>query len=110
MDLGQTVIAALIALVAGNHVFNRTQWVTVAPAYWGLQLTNVLFALATPLLPVAAFERVPSIRLVIGMMFFLRIVHNWRVRANALQAAEHAVAVARDHAQQRGAVEPPANG
>ena len=90
MDVGQVFVVVLLCVIVINHYVTRTRWIGVPAAFWGMQALNVVFAAVVLSSPLPGLERVPAIKLVIGMLFFLRLVHNWRMRLLWVQRAQNA--------------------
>lgn len=90
MDLGTVLFLALLVVLGVNQFVTRTRWVGVAPVFWGMQALNALFVIAVLASPLPGLERFPAMKLVIGMMFMLRLIHNWRMRLLWVQRQENA--------------------
>ncbi len=101
MDLGTVLVLVLLVILGVNQYVTRTRWIGVAGVFWGMQALNALFVVAVVVSPLPGLDRIPAVKVVIGMMFGLRLIHNWRMRLMWAQRQENAEIEAEAEEQER---------
>jgi hypothetical protein len=78
-------LIVLIGLLLANQLLLRSALIGNPWVFWGVQGLNGVLAVIVLLVPIPGFEHVPAMRVVIAMLFLLRIAYGWRMRAMFFQ-------------------------
>ena len=99
MDIGTTVLFAVVAVLGANQALVRFPAVRGIPAlFWTMQVGNLLMSVYVLFIGLPGFDHVPVVNWVVGLMVLSHVAHNMSVLQKDRRAASVSGRVAQEGA------------